>query len=128
MDAFYLNIPEERNARIHELHVQTLNFKNEDIATIINKAKQTNAYIDLNKLKQFDINMFNNVSKEKKIEFVDFFHKILNDKKAKYNVDLNINYPKEPDKFFDYWINQFHINGEKSIKRALQTIYSAKNK
>jgi predicted Zn-dependent protease with MMP-like domain len=49
MNAFYLNLPEERDARIQQLYAEIEKYKNEDVDTIINQVNNLSVYKDFKK-------------------------------------------------------------------------------
>lgn len=119
MDVFYLNLPEERNARIHLLHIEAKKLKGLSRDEMIIKLSEFAPYKDFQRMYNLIYNDLSVIPLEEKKRFVEYFNQIL--KKETINKHLekdNIQYPNDPEKFFEFWIKQFRVNAEKLFKDA----------
>ncbi len=124
LDVFYLNLPEEQDARIHQLYHELLKYKTSKLLDMVNIMKGLKSFKDFERIRNFK-NNFKEIPLEIKREFVNDFHNILQNNKEKSPLNnLEVNYPKDVDKFFEYWTNQFHYNAEILIKKAFKIPFS----
>lgn len=128
MNVFYLNLPEERNARIQQLYTEMKEYINKDMSEIILAVKNLAPYHDFNKMAEFNSSIFNNTPELIKESFLEDFNQGLQNFKEKYKLkDDEINYPKNPNRFFKFWEEQFHKNAKKLRFKAIKMAAGIKN-
>ena len=124
---FYINIAEERNAKIHELYMEAQQYKNRnyDVNQIIEKLSKFTPMREFYKLKEYSEDDLSYIPIEIKQKFVQMFNVFINKENGKLESDLKLtteemNYPKDPEKFFIFWQKQFQKNAVKSMTKILK--------
>ena len=120
-NVFYLNLPNERNARIHQLHLEALKLKGKTADEIIKELEKFTPYKDFQKMLNFQFDVkFDNIPYEAKKEYVDMFLKELEFYKKKNGfTEEELKYPTDPDKFFNFWAKIFRKNATILFKYTL---------
>jgi len=109
MDIFYLSLPEEVDARVHEAYVQIknlkLNFHAKTHDEVLRELNKLSVFRDFLKVQKFKPHWVLNLDEFIKEDFVNDFNKYL----LKFSKEGNVNSIKiidNPDDFFNYWIGR----------------------
>ena len=130
MDVFYLNLPEERNARIHMLHIESRKLKGLSKDEMIIKLGEMAPFKDFQRMYKFVLNDLSSISIDEKKQFVKYFNQLLTQEIIKKNLEEdNVHYSTNPEKFFQFWANQFRKNADELFKDAKGVVnHLTKNK
>jgi len=119
-EIFYLNLSKERNARIQAVNFEAKKYKDQTLDVIIEKLGKFAPFKDFQRMDKFDVNKLNYIPIEDRKKFIELFNISLNYNRKKFNISAEeINYPKEPDKFFGFWKEQFKKNSQKLFKDSI---------
>jgi len=119
-EIFYLNLPKERNARLTQLSVEADKYKGKPIDFVIEQLGHLTAFKDFQRMDKFDANNLKNIPYNDRKQFIDSFNLSLNYSKNTMNISSeDQNYPKEPDKFFEFWQRQFNKNAKVLFKKSI---------
>jgi hypothetical protein len=122
-NVFYLNLPEERNAKIHELYQEAKTLKGKPKDFIIKEMSKFSAFKDFRKMKNFIEIDFSNIPLEDKKQFVrNFFTSLIYQRKYFNKNLINIKYENNPDMFFKYWASEFNKNANNLLKKTNKII------
>ena len=128
LDVFYLNLPEERNARMHEVGIKINEFKNLPQNDIIEQLNRFPMLRDFTKMATFYFGENDKTPMEIKQEFVDDFNYLIEVFAKENKLDKeDYNYPKDANKFFKFWGEKFHKNAQSLRMNVVKLIQKAKN-
>ncbi len=126
MDLFYLNLPEEQDARINQVYKKMLYNKDKSIDDMIINCENLSSFEDFKAMLQFK-SKYISAPLEFQKEFIKDFDEILKNNNGKYKLsDIELNYPKEPSEFFEFWIKKFYENVECSRERIVELAHEIK--
>ena len=122
MEIFYLNLPEERNARIQQIYTEMKPYKQLEYNDLVKRMGRLTAFKDFIKMSEFNCDyIFRTTSEQEQQNFINLFNTILREHQEEFHLeDYEINYPTELIKFFRFWQHQFHTNAHKSRNKALK--------
>lgn len=127
LECFYLSIPEEVNARVHEVYNVIKSHRNdnyEDLMVIVN---ETRTMKDAEKMRFYNANQIMNIPINILEEFVFQFNETLEMSLLSLGFRKNdIKYFKEPRYFFRYWQDKINDSGENLRFKTLKVAGSLK--
>ena len=120
-DVFYINLPNERNARINEIHLKALDFKNKTKEEIIKEIAKLTPYSDIQRMLNFQNDIdFSQIPLEYKKEFVDkLIERIGYFKNINKFQEKELQYPNDADKFLNFWAKIFRKNAIELFKKII---------
>lgn len=123
LDVFYLSVPDEMNARVHQLYTDIEEHKDKDYNEIVLELNKYSVFRDLKRMEEYNSgHIYKEVPIEKQKEFIDYFLASLQGNwKGK-----DIKYPTEPAEFFKFWEQQFRNNASKFRMKILKMIKNIK--
>jgi hypothetical protein len=127
---FYLALPEEVNARVHEAFAQIKHNLHLDIDSIIRLLKTKQQFKDAIIMKGYNFNNAITLSEELKNEFITEFNKqILYSLIKRGVIDKDLTYAqKRTNQFFEYWGTRINNNGETLRRKILKMVVAEKEK
>jgi hypothetical protein len=128
LNVFYLHLPQELNARTHQLYLELESEKDKTYEELVKIANKTSVFRDLNKLSEYHTdNILKNVPEETLKRFINEFVGFIENNKEKYNLKSNnLDFPKEPEKFFKFWEDTFHKGASHFRNKLLKLIKNIK--
>ncbi len=122
LDTFYLNLPDERNARIQQLYTEIEEeYKGKSPDEIIIGMANLSPYRDFKQLADFSSDVFNKTPIELKQKFISQFNDLIKSNKNKLKLpDEEIIYPIDTNKFFKFWEGNFHKNADKMREKIMR--------
>ena len=107
LEIFYLSLPEEVSARVHEAYSQMENYKmrfeNKTSDEMIKELNKLSVFRDFVKVQEFNENIVLNLSERVKTDFVNNFNNQLKNAKNIFR-NKSIKILSDPNSFFNFWI------------------------
>ena len=122
IDMFYLNLPEEIQARVQETATILKSINYDNYQDVIKELYLYQPINDAKKMSNYNDDNVNQIDIETLTKFIDSFNKDVNLFKTKFGTNYPFKQISNVDQFFDYWTSHIKAAGKKLNRKILKLV------